>query len=121
MHKRLIVIVMSVATLVLAASVTGFLVPTATARELETFVGNILDDGRDYVGRTIIITDPHPHSVSYCGTSYDEYKCVIIGGGPAIVTDCGVDQRLLVRSGDHYNITAQEKCDGRLDLTITPQ
>lgn len=121
MHKRLIVIVMSVAILVLAANVTGYLVPTATAQVLEIIAGNIQNDGQDYVGRIIVITDPTPSSADHCGVTYNDYKCVIIGGGSVTIAVCGVDQGLIVNPGDRFDIITQEECDGRLDLTMTPK
>ena len=81
---------------------------------------NVENDGQDYVGRIVVITDPRPRSASHCGSSWDDYKCVIInpGGGPAIVTTIGMDQRISVSAGDRFTITSQIACNGRLDLTL---
>ncbi len=82
--------------------------------------GNIENDGQDYVGRIVVITDPRATSSGHCGTPYDDYKCVIINstGGPAVVTVCGVDPSLTVNAGDRFIITSATQCNGRLDLTL---
>ena len=83
---------------------------------------NVENDGQDYVGRIVVITDPRPSPATHCGFAWDEYKCVIInpGGGPAIVTTIGIDVFLLgtLSAGDRFTVISQSACNGRLDLTF---
>ncbi len=109
----------SIKKLALVATVAGLLSFAGVALA-QLANGNIEDDDQDYVGRIIVITDPRPNSADHCGVTYDDYKCVIINpsGGPAIVTECGVDQSLSIEAGDRFDIIATSECNGRLDLTI---
>ena len=85
--------------------------------------GNIQDDGQDYVGRIVVVTDLFSTPATHCGDSFADYKCVIInpGGGRARVTVIGVDPNHDIKPGDRFNVTAQVECDDRLDLTLEPK
>ena len=83
--------------------------------------GNIENDGQDYVGRILIISDSSPSSVTYCGITYFEYNCVIInpGRGPTMVTTVAIDPCVGASAGDRYDIENQTECDGRLQITLS--
>jgi len=74
-------------------------------------LGNVVDDGQDYVGRIIVITDAQPKTGIACGSVFLEYSCAIInpGGGPATVTICGIDPTVSVKAGDRFDIISQGK------------
>ncbi|MFQ5961721.1 MAG: hypothetical protein ACE5MG_10010 [Candidatus Methylomirabilales bacterium] len=110
------------------AGVLGLISGVAMALE-----GNIEDDAQDYVGRIIVITDPRPSvgfyfqpakttSGLFCATGYNVYRALVInpGGGPAIVTEVGIEPDDL-RPGDRFDVTFQERCNGRLRLILTPK
>ncbi len=82
--------------------------------------GNVVNDGQDYVGRIIVITDPRPGVGSACGEIWHDYSCVIInpGGEPAFNTICGIDPNESVKPGDRFDIISQEACNGHLFLQL---
>ena len=83
---------------------------------------NIEDDDTDHVGQIIVIIDPFPETVTYCGVTYDEYRAVIVdlaGGEPALVTAVGIQLGTAVHTGDRYTIDSQTACDGRLQINAT--
>jgi len=84
--------------------------------------GNIPDDGQNYVGRIIAVTDRGAAGAVHCGASYNDRSCVIVnpGGGPPVRTVCGIDPTITVSAGDRFEITAQVVCSGRIDLTLDP-
>ena len=125
MRKSLLII----STVICALS----LVMLDTPLQGSTFDGNIPNDGQNYVGRIIILTDPTPRSGLHCGESFSEYNAVIInpGGDPVIVTQVGIDPSFtfprLTPSGQSVNIPgtrfgiiSQEECGGRLNLSLVP-
>ena len=83
--------------------------------------GNIANDGQDYVGRIIVITDPRPNPTTHCGVIYNAQDAAIInpGAGPATVTVVGMDQTASPTPGDRFEILTQTPCDARLKLTMT--
>ena len=83
-------------------------------------LGNVVNDGQDYVGRIIVITDPRPTVGSACGSTFNDFNCVIInpGGGPAFNTICGIDPNESVKPGDRFDIISQEACNGHLFLQL---
>ena len=101
---------------VFAALAMSLAAVSVTAQEI-----NIENDGQDYIGRIIVITDPRSSSSTHCGIDYDEYKAVIInpGGGPALVTSVGVDQNVQVKAGDRFTIDGTLECNGRLKVSTT--
>jgi len=82
--------------------------------------GSIEDDGQDYVGRIIVITDPRPSSATFCGDIFHIWKAVIInpGGGPALVTTVGISPSHDTRAGDRFDIVTQSECDESLELIL---
>ena len=86
-----------------------------------SIIGNVVNDGQDYVGRIVVITDARPNGVSSCGEFLNEYRAVIInpGGGPAIVTTIGILPTVEIAAGDRFDVTAQTLCNGHLDLEMT--
>ena len=85
--------------------------------------GNVVNDGQDYVGRIVVITDARPSTVISCGDSLNKYRAVIIspGGGPTINTFIGISQLLEIEAGDRFDVSAQTPCNGQLDLEMTPK
>ena len=86
--------------------------------------GNIENDGQDYVGRIVAITDPRLIGVEYCGDTLSEYKAVIInpGGGPPIHTTIAIDAAVDVNAGDRFDISGGTACgDGRISTDLTPK
>ena len=41
-------------------------------------VGNIENDGQNYVGRIVVITDPRASQKDWCGDPLNEYTCHVI-------------------------------------------
>ncbi len=80
----------------------------------------IVNDGRDYEGRIIVITDHFPSSATHCGVSFDDWDVVIMnpGKGPGFPSRVGLPQTETIRTGDRFKILTQVECDGRLDLTL---
>ena len=80
----------------------------------------ILNDGQDYVGRIIVITDPRSSSGGRCGESISLYNAVIInpGGGPAIVTIVAIDPGIQIKAGDRFDVIFQGTCDDQYVLTL---
>ena len=113
----------SIKKLTLIATIAGLLSVAGVALAQGLTDGNIAYNDQDYVGRIIVITDPLPVSGTHCGVTFNDYRCVIIkpGGGPATLTECGIDQNILVDPGDRFDIIAQQECDGRLGLALTPR
>ena len=115
--KKFNAIKKSVAIVVAALALTLLGAGVAVA----DITANIEDDGQDYLGRIVVVTDPRQGlATDRCGLSYREYKCVVInpGGGPAIVTTIGIDELTSVSAGDRFTVTSQFVCDGRIDLTL---
>ncbi len=89
--------------------------------------GNNADDGQNYVGRIIVITDREQSSAVACGEAFLDYDGAVIinpGGDRAIITVVGIDPNLRVEPGDRFEITAQTPCDppaiSSLNLTLEP-
>ena len=82
--------------------------------------GSVENDGQDYVGRIIVITDVRGVPSTHCGEAYFDYGAVIInpGGGPAIKTTVGIDPAQGTATGDRFDITSQTLCNGTLVLTL---
>jgi len=86
-------------------------------------IGKIENDGQDYVGRIVVITDASPSTITACGNPLFVYSAVIInpGGGPANVTSVGINPAEVINPGDRFDVTAQTPCNGHLDLEMTPK
>ena len=71
------------------------------------------DDGQDYVGRLVVISNPDVSQATACGEQVFGYRAVIVnpGGGPAIITTIKIDSSLLVKVGDRFRIIFQEPCN----------
>ena len=84
---------------------------------------NIDNDGLDYVGRIIVITDPRASSGIRCGEPVNLYKAVIIhpGGGRAMITTMAFHPEVIILAGDRFDITAQGTCDDQHVLTLSPK
>ena len=80
------------------------------------------DDGQDYLGRIVVITDSRAMSAVACGITFLEYRVVIINpdGGPAIVTTIKILEILFVQVGDRFSVISQLPCNGHLLLNIEP-
>ena len=85
-----------------------------------SIIGNVVNDGQDYVGRIIVITDARPTTGGACGFPFDDYNCVIINpsSGPATVTICGINPNESVKAGDRFDIISQVECNGHLFLQL---
>jgi hypothetical protein len=83
--------------------------------------GNIENDGRSYVGRTVVITGHSAVPSSFCNISYGKYSAVVIEphGNPAIFTDISLPAGMEVRPGNRFKVMAQRSCGSdRLILDI---
>jgi len=119
---------MKKAVLIFACGIGLFAVGTVAVVSYTAFAvvqgdiqGNIENDSQDYTGRIIVITDPRPSPVNFCGDALNEAKTVIInpGGGPALVTTIAFSTLLDIHAGDRFDVNSQAECDGRLDLWLT--
>ena len=85
-------------------------------------LGNLENDGTDYEGRIVVITDSRGGNwISQCGKEFREYKCVIINpsGGPAIVTTIGITPSVEIWAGDRFDISTPLKCNGRFAVQLS--
>ena len=86
-------------------------------------MGSFENDGTDYDGRIVVITDSRGGSeVVFCNGDFLEYKAVIInpGGGPAIITTVGINPSQVVNTGDRFDIQSPTQCNGRINATLSP-
>ena len=86
--------------------------------------GNFENDGTNYDGRILVITDPRGTDVTFCGRALTQYKAVVIsaGGGPAIVTTVAITSIVNVMAGDRFDIMGGVGCgDGRISTELTPK
>ncbi|MCH8032294.1 MAG: hypothetical protein IH950_00875 [Bacteroidetes bacterium] len=69
-------------------------------------IGSVEDDGQNYVGRIIVITDARTTPGVHCGDTFLDYRAVIINpaGGAALVTAVGIDPNQAVSPGDRFDI-----------------
>ena len=98
--------------------------PTAQLMSHE-FTGNIANDGQNHVGEVVVITDPTPSSIVWCGFTFLEYDAVIIDAGEgAIITEFASNPSDgVLQPGDRFEITVQTECfhnapGDRLELTL---
>ena len=85
--------------------------------------GSFDNDGTDYDGRIVVITDSRGGTeVVFCNGDFLEYKAVIInpGGGPAIITTVGINPSEVVNTGDRFDIQSPTQCNGRINATLSP-
>ena len=82
--------------------------------------GSVENDGQDYVGRIIVVTDARGVPTIHCGDPFLDYNAVIInpGGGPAINTRVGIGPEQDTAPGDRFDIISQRVCNGTLELTL---
>lgn len=74
--------------------------------------GNMENDGRSYVGRTVVITGHSAVPSSYCNMSYGQYKAVVIEGhgNPSVLMEISLPAGMEVRTGNQYKVMAQHPC-----------
>ncbi len=98
----------SVSLIAIATFLFSFTAQVAFAQE-----GIFEDDGTDYEGRIVVITDSRGGTtVTFCDREFTEYKAVIINpqGGPAIVTTVGITLGVVVEAGDRFDIKSPSPC-----------
>lgn len=105
--------------LVIAIVILALMAVTRSSLAITAAVEN---DGQDYIGRIVVVTDNRASNFAACGMLFQQYRAVIInpGGGPAIITTINIDPVFLVSPGDRFIITLQQPCDGHLLLIVEP-
>ena len=98
------------------AIVVAALALTLLAQVAFAIEGSFEDDGTDYEGRIVVITDSRGGTeATFCDREFLVYKAVVInpGGGPAIITTVGITASESVSAGDRFDILFTTFCDGR--------
>ena len=101
------------------AIITVFL--SLTAQVAFAQEGNFFNDGTDYEGRIVVITDARePPSATFCGREFLVYKAVVIiqGGGRTIITTLGITPGVVVNTGDRFDIQTPTVCAGRISVSL---
>lgn len=105
--------------LVIAIVILALMAVTRSSLAITAAVEN---DGQDYIGRIVVVTDNRASNFAACGMSFLLYRAIIInpGGGPAVFTDVKIDPVFPASPGDRFIITLQQPCDGHLLLIVEP-
>ena len=85
-------------------------------------LGSFENDGTDYDGRIVVITDSRGTEAVFCNGDFLEYRAVIINpaGGPVIKTTVGINPSENVRAGNQFEIQSPTQCNGRINATLVP-
>ncbi len=109
--KQFKLIVMSICSVLML-----LLLFSAPADARASVLGSVENDGQNYVGRIIVITDARATGTVHCGETFLDYRAVVINpsGGAALVTTVGIDPAQDTATGDRFDIISQEVCNGHL-------
>jgi hypothetical protein len=89
-----------------------------TEGEIEALVPN---DGQEYLGRTIVVTDPQGTPSEHCFESYTDYTSVVRSaqGGATRIT-VNFQAGVPITPGNRYVVVGQTTCNGSFRLTLSP-